>query len=244
MRVPFVLGLHSVWALLMGQQRFRDLNVVRLAQPLIYAGVSSCWHAANSFTVTAVLLVQVGSYAVVLLVAAAWLVRSAWAWPARQRRCPSARWATDFGSRAWHSANCSRRDWTSSCFRHSSRRQALGYYSVAVSVASMVAVLFGSLSMVIFPVAASADREHAADVVERGVRLTFFGGGASVIALALCAPVLIPLVYGNQFAAAVPALWLLLPGIVLWSASSVLGSGLQAANRPGLASVAQLARWW
>jgi O-antigen/teichoic acid export membrane protein len=237
--VPFVLGLHSVWALLIGQQRFRDLNIVRLAQPMICAVGFAVLAAANGFTVRAALLVQVGSYALVLLVAGVSLVRSAgFALPSVSLSVSALGYGLRLQGVALGQLLTARLDLL--MLPAFVAAAGLGYYSVAVSVASMVAVLFGGLGMVVFPVAASADREQAADVVERGVRLTFFGGTACVIVLALSAPTLIPLVYGNQFAAAVPALWLLLPGIVLWSASSVLGSGLQAANRPGLASVAQL----
>jgi O-antigen/teichoic acid export membrane protein len=196
--------------------------------------------AADAFTVPAVLLVQVGSYAVVLLATAEVLVRSAGLGrPSAGLSVSACGYGLRLQGVAVGQLLTARLDLL--MLPAFVAAASLGYYSVAVSVASMVAVLFGNLQMVIFPVAASSSREHAADVVERGLRLTLFGGGASVIALALCAPVLIPFVYGHQFAAAIPALWLLLPGIVFWSSSSILGSGLQAANRPGLASVAQLA---
>jgi O-antigen/teichoic acid export membrane protein len=224
---------------LIGQQRFQSLNVVRLAQPLIYAVGLVVIAAANSFTVSAALLVQVGSYAVVMLIAAASLVRSVgFARPSASLSISALGYGLRLQGVALGQLLTARLDLL--MLPAFVAAAGLGYYSVAVSVASMVAVLFGGLGMVIFPIAASADREQAADVVERGLRLTLFGGAASVILLALCAPALIPLVYGTQFVASVPALWLLLPGVVLWSASTVLGGGLQAGNRPGLASVAQL----
>ncbi len=237
--VPFVLGLDSAMALLVGQQRFRDLNLVRLAQPLIYAAGLVLLACVHSFTVTAVLLLQIASFAVVLLATAAWLVMGVGVTrPSASLSVSALGYGLRLQGVALGQLLTARLDIL--MLPAFVAAAGLGYYSVAVSVSSMVALFFGNLGMVIFPVAASANRQDAAEVVERGVRVTLFGGGASVIALAAVAPVLVPLVYGGRFAAALPALWLLLPGIVLWSASMILGGGLQAANRPGLASVAHL----
>ena len=70
--------------------------------------------------------------------------------------------------------------------------------------------------------------------------MSILGGAALAIPLGLLSPWLISFVYGEEFVGAVPALLLLLPGIVAYAATSILNAAVQAAGRPGSASVVQL----
>jgi O-antigen/teichoic acid export membrane protein len=63
-------------------------------------------------------------------------------------------------------------------------------------------------------------------------------GIAIALPLWVLAEAALELVYGADFGAAAPALRILLPGEVLDAAAMVLWSGLLAANRPFLSSVA------
>lgn len=237
--VPLLLGLNTVMALLMGAQRFRALGRVRLAQPGAFTLALVALALAGVLTPGSVLLALIGSYALVLVASTAELVRSVgWQSPS----LALARRGLGFGMRlqgvALGQLVTARLDLL--LLPAFVVAADLGYYSIAVSIASMVAVLFGSLSTVVFPVA-SRSAASAASVVQGGLRLVLVGGAAAVVALEVLAPWLVQLVYGRDFVPAVGPLRLLLPGLVLWAASAVLGGGLQALGRPGAASLVQLA---
>jgi O-antigen/teichoic acid export membrane protein len=116
----------------------------------------------------------------------------------------------------------------------------IGLYAVATSMSAIVVGLFGSLKDVVFPAATSAGDESGVRLVERSTRLVLVGATLGSLCLAVAAPIAIPAVYGGGFKGAVVLLDLLLPGTVFWAGAAIVESGLQATNRPGLASAAQL----
>ncbi len=237
--IPFLLGVHSVEALLAGQQRFGALSWVRLAQPAAFAASLVVLAIADLFTVFAVLTAFLSSFAVVLVLTAVHLIRrDGWHRPS----LVLARRGLGFGLRlqgvALGQLVTARLDLM--LLPAFVMAAEVGYYAIAVSIASMVAVLFGNLCIVVFPMASRSNGLERTAVIERALRLALVGGAVTVLSLGLLAPWLVSLVYGDAFSPAVPALRLLLPGIVLWSACSILGGGLQALNRPGRASLVQL----
>lgn len=238
--VPFILGTEAGWAMLMASQRFAFLGVIRLLQPFLYVGMLLILWWLGEFTPFTVLAAQAVSYALTLAVAFVQLGRVV---GLRRPSWSLARSGLGYGLRlqgvTLGSLVASRLDvMILPAFVVAAD---LGYYAIAVNVASMVMTLFGSLRMVVFPVASGRHGQASVDVVERGVRLSVVGGTACVVVLAVLAPWLISFVYGADFLASVGSVRLLLPGLVLWAATDVLAAGLQAAGRPGSASIAQLA---
>lgn len=114
----------------------------------------------------------------------------------------------------------------------------LGWYAVAVSVATVVSSLFGAVAVVVLPSVAS-DAPHRGYLVGHAALLT--GAAACVVGgvTALVAPDLLQLVFGAEFREAAPALRLLLPGAVAIGLVGVYSGGLLANNRPELASIVQ-----
>lgn len=237
--IPFILGTETMWALLMAQQRFAFLSVVRLLQPFLYVVALLTLLALGSFTPTTVLASQVGSYAVTFMVAAAKVVRyTGWSLPSWSLSKSGLLYGLRLQGVTFGQLVTARLDLMMlPAFVNATH---LGYYSIAVNVGSMLMSLFGSLSMVVFPVASSGEGTSA-EIVARGLRLSLIGGSLCAIPLAVMAPWLVTFVYGSEFADSVQPLWLLLPGIVLWSGTSILGAGLQAGGLPGRASLAQVA---
>ncbi|MGH3745034.1 MAG: lipopolysaccharide biosynthesis protein [Mycobacteriales bacterium] len=113
---------------------------------------------------------------------------------------------------------------------------AIGRYSVAVSVASMISVLFGALGSVVLSAAAARD---SLDIVVRATRSVLAAASVAALGLAATAWFLIRLVYGSAYDESYVLMLLLLPGIVAWSANYSVIAGLQSIGRPGRASVAQ-----
>jgi O-antigen/teichoic acid export membrane protein len=107
----------------------------------------------------------------------------------------------------------------------------LGLYSVAVTVAEVLAGVSGALLALVLPVAA---RRQAAQtsVVFAMMYASMAVAVVLGVALEILGGVAVRLVYGDAFAAGVPAMRILLPGTVLLVGAGVLAQGLRAANRP------------
>lgn len=115
----------------------------------------------------------------------------------------------------------------------------IGAYAVAVSAASIVTQVSGSLAPMVLP-SAVTDESGTKRHVLRFLHVTLILGILMAIPLALAAPWLLSLVYGSDFASGSDSLRILLPGSVLLAAATVLTAGLYAENRPGRATIAQL----
>ncbi len=114
---------------------------------------------------------------------------------------------------------------------------SVGLYSVAVNVTSIISTLTATIATIVMPVAARRDRQSPRTVV-RTLQVVVLIGVAIAIPLAVLANIALNVVYGADFEGAATALRILLPGVVLAAAAMVLWSGLIAANRPLLSSVA------
>lgn len=108
----------------------------------------------------------------------------------------------------------------------------LGIYVVAVSFAGLIGIVTSALSSGLQPRVAQGDRGLPA----RATRVTFALTATSSVGLALVGPWLIPLLFGSDFANAVPLAWILLLAMVPTQMSSVLASMLTAAGFPGTAA--------
>jgi O-antigen/teichoic acid export membrane protein len=119
-----------------------------------------------------------------------------------------------------------------------------GLYAVAVSAAMVVRAQGTALGMVAFPtVAAAADgkarRAAAAGIFRVGLLLNV----ATAAVIALAAPWLVPAVFGEPFAPAVPIVQILMVGVVAASLRHVLGDVLRGFGQPTSATLAELASW-
>jgi O-antigen/teichoic acid export membrane protein len=116
----------------------------------------------------------------------------------------------------------------------------IGLYSVAANVSLIVATLANALAGIVLP-AAARDPERGPSKVIAALQAALGVGGAFAIGLVLLARPALKLVYGGSFGAAAPALRILLPGTVLLAGGLILVAGLYAANRPTIATGVQVA---
>lgn len=113
----------------------------------------------------------------------------------------------------------------------------LGLYAVAVSLSTVPSAFIGAVSNALIPRVAGGDLPLAA----RASRVTF---GVTVLfdaCVAAASPVLLPLVFGHAFAAAVPMLIVLLAAGVMGPPVAVLGAALIAGGHPGATARGQMA---
>jgi O-antigen/teichoic acid export membrane protein len=114
---------------------------------------------------------------------------------------------------------------------------SIGLYSVAINVASIIGTLTNTIAILVMPVAAR-DRSKSARAVIKTMHATLLIGVSIAIPLAILAEPALGLVYGADFEAAATAMRILLVAEVVHAMETVLWSGLLAANRPLLSSVA------
>ncbi|MDF9715023.1 lipopolysaccharide biosynthesis protein [Nocardioides sp. ChNu-153] len=114
--------------------------------------------------------------------------------------------------------------------------RSLGIYAVAATLAALPGVVPAAVTQATAR-ALSLDnlREFAAATV--GAVLALAAIAAS--AIALTAPVLVPLLFGDEFDEAVPVVWFLLTGTVLGAAAQTLGNAITLAAKPAVVAWAQ-----
>lgn len=113
---------------------------------------------------------------------------------------------------------------------------SVGLYSVATNISSILPVLTGTVALMVLPVAAR--RQGSARTVILTIQATVAIALAIAIPLEILAPFALETIYGSGFDEAAEPLRLLLPGAVFQAATTVLWSGMLAADRPFLASMA------
>lgn len=237
--VPYML-YNSFGSVFGARQRFAAVTAMRVGQPLLYAvGLGLVWWAGRA-AVPEVLVLQAASYVIPALLAFIVLVRSS---GLGRFELPLLREGSAFGIRAFgsslgHLAN-SRLDLL--ILPAILAAAEIGLYVVAISAASMIVGLFGSLSLVVFPAAARAGGQAAVALAQRAMRLVLVGSVVLALMLWLAAPWLVTGLYGGEFAGAVTPLRLLLPGVCFWATASIVGSSLKAIGRPSAASGCQFA---
>jgi O-antigen/teichoic acid export membrane protein len=116
----------------------------------------------------------------------------------------------------------------------------LGIYSVAITV-GMLPVSFGmGLSFAAFKGIPATVEGQSPALVSRAVRLSIPPLVMLTLLVALPVPVVVPLVFGSQFEAAVIPCLLLLPGALAMSITHSVWQTADALGRPGVSSIAQV----
>jgi O-antigen/teichoic acid export membrane protein len=111
----------------------------------------------------------------------------------------------------------------------------LGYYSMGVSMAEMVFFFPNAVSILLFPHVAGSAREDADRQVPVVARVTLLMTTVFGLALVPVATILITVILPD-FTPALPALYILLPGVVVFSITKVLSGYLTGLGRTGLTS--------
>ena len=113
----------------------------------------------------------------------------------------------------------------------------LGLYAVAVNVSSLAVIAVGAIVSVVNPRVARGDLGAGA----QALRVTLAFVLVANLLLAAISPILVPLIFGQPFALAVPMVEILLvaslPGAGVW----VLGGIMQSAGHPGVPARSEVA---
>ena len=107
----------------------------------------------------------------------------------------------------------------------------VGIYAVGASLTESIFIMANSVALVLLP-RLTADEDEAYWMAPLAARNTMAIAAAGAVALAVLAPVLVPLAFGDAYEDSVQALWLLLPGTVALAGSKVLTSYIFSRGRP------------
>ncbi len=226
------------YGMLLGNHDFFFYNVVRLLQPaLISAAYLACW-VFGLLSVKGALTINAAAIGIAFLAAAVRLARQVGV--ARPDRA-LLRETLSFGLKAHMGTiaglvNARLDLMIVPAFLGAA---SVGLYSVATNVTSIIITLTTTIATIVMPVAARREKQSPRTVV-RTLQVVMLIGIAIAIPLAGIADLALGIVYGADFESAATALRILLPGVVLDAAAMVLWSGLLAANRPLLSSVAAI----
>jgi O-antigen/teichoic acid export membrane protein len=108
---------------------------------------------------------------------------------------------------------------------------ALGEYSIASQAFDVLLIVPASVSTVLFPFLVRTG-EASWPQVRQAARYTVLLMLAACSATAIAAPWVVPLLFGKQYAAAVPVLWALLPAVIAYTVVSVLSQYLVIRDFP------------
>jgi O-antigen/teichoic acid export membrane protein len=115
---------------------------------------------------------------------------------------------------------------------------ALGFYVVAVNLSEILLYFPGAVSTALLPLAARSEAGPRLGQTLQAFRSASFVMLATLLASAVIAPPLIPVVFGPSFHASVTPFLLLLPGLIGFTAMIVFSNALVASSLPSLSSVA------
>lgn len=118
----------------------------------------------------------------------------------------------------------------------------LGLYAVAVSISSLVLPLAGAVANVLFSeIARTPNREFAGAWLRQRIRVGITACIALAVVLMLVSPILVPLVFGQAFRAAVPIAIAMIGAGVLLGVNYILSDAIRGMGAPEVPSRAEIA---
>ena len=125
--------------------------------------------------------------------------------------------------------------------QHVSTLREIGFFAVALSLVELVLQIPTSLSAIVFARSAGARDDQAFSLkVVVLMRWTTVAAAIAGVGLCIICPVFVPLAYGKEFAACVPAIFLLMPGVVAIASFRLLAIDMNGKGKPTLAMWAAL----
>lgn len=119
--------------------------------------------------------------------------------------------------------------------------KSLGYYSVAVSYATVLFPLSGAFAMVLFPRVAEDVGQRALNKIKRTLRLNLAITGSGALLLGALSPLILPGLFGAAYQPAISPAIILLVGTLFLGFNYVLSDGLRGLGYPTATSVAEVA---
>jgi O-antigen/teichoic acid export membrane protein len=113
----------------------------------------------------------------------------------------------------------------------------VGIYALGVVVSEAVWQIPQAAALALFPRTARTLNEGASQFTCVVLRQVLLVSCVSGVALAVLSPLLVPLIFGAQFAPSVQVIWWILPGTVALSLGKVMSADLAARGKPEFSSI-------
>jgi O-antigen/teichoic acid export membrane protein len=218
-----------------GRQRWRLLTLVRVIPPGLYAVAIAVLAVLSAVSVTSA-VIALWATGFLVLVPLVWTMRDAWV---PRVRIDVMKEGFAFGLKSWVGALGEvinlRLDQLLMIRLVSSHD--LGLYAIAVNVATLPALVTSAFGSYLLPRVASGDEHVVGRALRVALVLILFVG--SLVGLA--SPIGLPLVFGEDFAGALPMVLILLAGLVPMTFVSILNPSLGGAGVPAAGTYAQIA---
>lgn len=121
---------------------------------------------------------------------------------------------------------------------------SLGIYVTSIAFTTLPRLVAQSMSVVAFPhIAKQEDARRSRSTMWRFTWVTVVSTLAVVVPLIAAAPVIVPLMFGDQFRDAVRPLQILLIGSVVFGARRILGECMRGLGYPTANTVAEIVSW-
>ena len=243
--VPALSALQLGLAVLQGQQRYREFNVLRLAPAVLYAALSLVLFIDGSGTLPLLAAGITACWLVVGLATVAFAIRRSED-DASEADLPSTRRLLRFGVRGMLGSvsptDGAGLDQVAVGLFLSAR--SLGLYVVAAAFMNLSRLVTQSIGLVAYPNVAG--RRDADDATRAMWRFAALGTGAALaitVVLELTVDRLIEVLFGPSFVSAAGVARVLLIAALLAGARRVLSDAARGANRPLVGTVAEVISW-
>lgn len=239
--IPMFLGQNLAVAALLGQQRFRVYNAARLIPVAAYAALSLVVIAAGTATLTTILVAAVCGWIIALSVSWTAISRTR---PDQEGEMPVSRGQImNFGLRGVVGSVSPIEDVRIDQFMVGLLldARALGLYVAAVAFCNITRLVAMSIGAVSYPrVAAERQGPAAWRLTTRYFRIGLLAVVATTAALFLVLPLILPLLFGQDFREAVDLGRILLAGTLFLALHRLLTELARGLGHPGYGSISEL----
>lgn len=110
----------------------------------------------------------------------------------------------------------------------------MGAYVVALSISRILNINFLAVNMVLAPELVGRSPLEMTEYLGRSVRIALFLGATGAVIMAAVVPEILPRLYGKEFVASIPVVFVLLGEVLLSGTTSAVAEAFKASGRPGL----------
>jgi O-antigen/teichoic acid export membrane protein len=233
--VPLLLYAALLRSVLQALSRFVEMGLTTVVQPLVALALVAALYAAGAATPARVVAIWMASTAVAAALALA-RIGLAQVDPAQivRPRWRTLRMLTRFGVQGETGNMLQLLNYRLDQYivRGFVGIAGVGIYAVGVSMTEAIWLLANAVAIVLLPHLTAADEDEVRWMAPVATRNTVLVAAVAAGALAIAAPIFVPLAFGRAYDDSVRALWLLLPGTVALTGSKVLTSYIFSQGRP------------
>ncbi len=238
--IPFSLLITYLSTMAQGLKRFGLFNTLRIVSAAAIALCLALAAVLDIRQVARVVVLLLGSHVVIALAGLAWfLVRIH---PTGHFEAQCARRLLSYGLKSY---------WGSLSWMANARLDqfimgafvgldAVGYYAVAVSYATVLFPLSGAFAMVLFPNIAAGDPHEARNQIMLTLKMNLVMSGVGALVLTLLSPIAVPMLFGADFRPSIRPAIVLLVGTILLGCNYVLSDGLRGLGQPLVPSIGEV----